>query len=80
MLPSETYAVIRRYNELELERFKDEWIRTRWVGTCVYNSGWVKKAKSPNEMITFPWEGGETKATQEDIQSLRKEMGWEPER
>lgn len=76
MTPAETWVAIRGYYEQENQRFQTEWERARWVGTCAFNSGWVKKKKSPNELLPFPWEGASLVSPQ-DIEKLRKEMGWQ---
>lgn len=76
MLPAETGAAIRSYFERKNLEFQTEWERARWIGTNAYNSGWIKKRKSPKELLPFPWEN-EAKTSPQDIEDLRKEMGWQ---
>ena len=72
MTPHETWAAINSYYEVRDFEFKNSWEQTRWLGAYVYNSGWVKKGKSPKELLTFPWESGAA-ASPKDIEQLRKE-------
>ena len=75
MLPAETGAAIRSYNEGKNLEFQAQWERARWVGTCAYNSGWIKKKKSPKDLLPFPWEN-EAEVNPQEVENLRKEMGW----
>lgn len=77
MLPSETWVAINAYWEKENDQVKDNWERARWVGTNAYNSnGFLKKTKSPKDLLPFPWEKDSSPAPQE-VENLRKEMGWQ---
>jgi hypothetical protein len=79
MLPVETWVAIRGYTERRNEDFKDEWERVRWHAAVMVNV-WSKKKIEPSRLKPFPWEGADSGSAPEDIESLRKEMGWqEPE-
>lgn len=75
MTPAETWIAIRGYNERKNDEFKAEWERTRWLGTLTVNM-WAKKKVSPTTLLPFPWEK-EGPASQADVETLRKEMGWQ---
>ena len=76
MLPAETWVIINNYYKQEELEFQAEWERVRWLGTYIFNSGWVKKKKSPKEILPFPWDS-EGEVSPQDVETLRKEMGWQ---
>lgn len=76
MTPHEFSCAMFGYNEKEEEDLKTSWEQTRWLGSLIVNVNRPRnKTIQPHSLIRFPWEKAD--ATDDDLQRLRKEMGWQ---